>query len=170
MRSFVGNEMNGMTEEALRLRVYPDTNVFIRAFEGIPKEARRLRVLFEELRTHPKTGVTSELTLAELLAPAKGKGAKGAAVQIKRRFYLNLIAWNTFIDLQSTTRDIWIETADLRRNVTLKLPDAVHIVTAIRARCSYFMSDDRGIKLPRGLALVQPNEEGVAIITEALRA
>lgn len=170
MLSFADNEMNGMTEETLQPRVYLDTNVFIRAFEGISEEARYLRALFEELRAHPKIGVTSELTLAELLAPVQGKRAKDESVQIKRRFYLNLIVWNTFIDLQSTTRDVWIETADLRRNVTLKLPDAVHIVTAIRARCRYFMSNDRGIKLPRGMILVQPNEEGVAVITEALRA
>lgn len=170
MPSFVGSEMSGMTEETLERRVYLDTNVFIRAFEGVPEEARHLRTLFEALRAHPKIAVTSELTLAELLAPERRKRARDATVQIKRRFYLNLIVWNGFIDLQGTTRDVWLETADLRRKVHLKLPDAVHIVTAIRARCGYFMSDDRRIKLPQDMILLQPNEKGVAVVTESLRA
>jgi predicted nucleic acid-binding protein len=161
--------MNGMSEDEPRLRIHLDTNVFIRAFEGIPSEVRHIRALFEELQMHPGTGVTSELTLAELLAPVERPGAK--PLHLKRRFYLNLIAWSRFIDLRPTTRSIWLETADLRRHAHFKLPDAVHVVTAVQTHCRFFISNDRRVNnLPQGLSPIRPDESGIAVILEALRA
>jgi predicted nucleic acid-binding protein len=174
MMSFAGSETNGMSEDTSRPRVYLDTNVFIRAFEAETDESRHMRVLFEELRMHRRVAVTSELTLAELLAPVQRKGAKPLHLKplhLKRRFYLSLIVWSGFIDLYPTTRSVWLETADMRQYAKgLKLPDAVHLVTAVQARCSCFISDDRRLSnLPKGLRLVRPDESGVAAILEALR-
>jgi predicted nucleic acid-binding protein len=155
-----------MNEEKRRFRVYLDTNVFIAAFEAPPETAQDVRSLFDELRLQPLIGVTSELTLAELLAQKNS----ARPIHIMRRFYLDLIVWNRFIDLYPTTRDVWLETAELRQHTQLKLPDAVHVVTAIQTGCTHFMSADRDIKLPQGMTPVWPDSEGVATIMDALRA
>lgn len=158
-----------MTETTLHERVYLDTNAFVRAFEGTPDEANDLRKLFEALRQNRNYSVTSELTLAKLLAPADRKGA--VPLNIKRHFYLNLIVWSRFIDLQPVTRSILCETADLREKVKHKLPDAIHIVTAIRTGCRFFMSNDGDPKrLPQPMTRLQPDKQGVQRVLDALRA
>jgi predicted nucleic acid-binding protein len=168
MTSFAVSEMNGMTEGALQERVCLDTNVFIRAFEGTPDEAKDFQELFKALRQNRSFSVTSELTLAELLAPADCKEA--VPLHIKRRFYLNLIVWNGFIDLRPVTRSILCETADLRRVAKHKLPDAIHIVTAIRAGCTLFMSSDGDAKrLPRSMTRLQADKQGIQRVFDVLR-
>jgi hypothetical protein len=48
-----------------------------------------------------------------------------------------------------------------------KLPDAIHVVTAIRSGCRYFLSTDGGIKLPQGMRLFEANQAGItALATE----
>lgn len=154
-----------MAEVPGRPRIYLDTNVFIRAFESPEVEAEPVKRLFEALRLDEKCAVTSELTLAEVLAPSK----KGPELHIKRRFYLNLIIWSGFMDLQPVSRSILLETADLRKVASHKLPDAIHLVTAIQAGCSFFMSDDKGVKTPAPMRKILPDQSGVATIMDALR-
>jgi predicted nucleic acid-binding protein len=156
-----------MTDVAGRPRVYLDANVFIHAFEGQQEKAKSLRALFDVLRLNVKRAVTSELTLAEVLAPSKN----GPELHIKRRFYLGLIASSGFIDLLPVNRSILIETADLRSVAKHRLPDAIHVVTAIRSGCKFFMSSDGDMKkLPNGMKLVLPDAAGVATILGALHA
>jgi len=160
-----------MTEIALQERLYLDTNVFIRAFEGTSDEAKDLQEFFKILRRdHRHFSVTSELTLAELLAPADRKDA--VPLHIKRRFYLGLIVWSGFIDLQPVTRSILCETADLRQVAKHKLPDAIHVVTAVRARCRYFMSGDgHAVKhLPNSMIRLQPDKPGIQTVLDVLMA
>src|ERR1700730_6920607 len=99
MTSFAVSETNGMTEDALRRQVYLDTNVFIQAFEGRSKDVQHLRTAFAFMHQNRNLAVTSELTLAELLAPSQTKKGRPARPN-KRDFYLNLIVWNDFIDLR----------------------------------------------------------------------
>ena len=55
--------------------IYIDTNVFIYAVEGASDTAAPSRRLMEALSERPGTAMTSEITLAELLAPAKRQDA-----------------------------------------------------------------------------------------------
>jgi predicted nucleic acid-binding protein len=150
-------------------RVYLDTNVFIVLVEGEAERADIIRRLFDALRRRPKSAVTSELTLGEVLAPPRRKDA--LELHVKRRIYLDLIVWSGFIELVPVGRDLLIETADLRRVSRHKLPDAVHVVSAIRSRCTYFLSNDvDGKRVPVHMQWVRPDEQGVAVLLEALRA
>jgi len=99
--------------------------------------------------------MTSELTLAEVLAKA---------LPHARRSYFDLIVWSNIFQLCPVTRDILIETADYRRvnRKKVKLPDAIHVVTAIRGRCRALLSADKGLKLPVGMAAFEPDERGIA--------
>ncbi len=144
-----------MIEENASSKLYFDANIFIYAVEGSDDIAGRLRKLFELLVSNVSLAVTSELTLAEVLPKAN---------PVRRRNYLELILYSGLFDLHPVTRDILIETADYRRTAGLsrpdaskphsswpKLPDAIHVVTAVRAGCNRMLSFDRALKLPEGM-------------------
>jgi predicted nucleic acid-binding protein len=105
--------------------------------------------------------MTSELTLAEVLANARPHARRG---------YFNLIVWSNIFQLYPVTRDILVDTADYRRvsRAKVKLPDAIHVVTAIRGRCRAFLSADKGLKLPVGMAAFEPDERGIANLMQEI--
>jgi predicted nucleic acid-binding protein len=153
--------------------VYLDTNVFIHGIEGNDLEgndleASPIQTLFRGLRDFPNASVTSELTLAELLAPATRPDA--LHLNHKEQLYLDLVIGGGFVVLYPVTRDVLISTGHLRLNHSLKLPDAIHVVTAFATGCRYFMSYDKdGKKLPFGLCHIRPDDKGVATVLDALR-
>ena len=98
--------------------------------------------------------VTSEFTLAEI----RGKESPTVGWQEQSSFYSDLIVWSRFIDLRPVSRDVLWATGDFRRRAkaegrSLALPDAIHIATAVRSRCSYVISADR--RLPVSPAMQQ---------------
>jgi len=158
-----------MTETPSAPVVYLDTMSFIFAVEGEPSVAEPMKNLFEALRGRPGAGVTGELTLAEVLA-----GSEVPHSPPIKRAYLDLIVWSKFLDLVPISRDILYESADLRfahremHGRKLKLPDAIHLVTAIRRKCPYFASADRGINTPIDIKKVSPDAGGIAEILRVL--
>jgi predicted nucleic acid-binding protein len=153
--------MNGMTERTSRSKLYFDTNIFIYAVEGTNDIADHLRTLFG-LLSRDNLAVTSELTLAEVLPKAD---------PVRRRSYLGLILYSGLFDLYPVTREILIETADYRRITGVggpdasnsfsrmpNLPDAIHVVTAVRAGCDGMLSFDRALKLPEGMRHLKRND------------
>jgi predicted nucleic acid-binding protein len=141
-------------------RLYLDANVFIYAIEGVGEIASSLRELFDLFRAKRGTGVTSELTLAEVLPRADG---------IQRRSYIDLIVSSRIFDLQPVSRDILIETADYRESSGMpKLPDAIHIVTAVRAGCKTILSADSRLRLPEGYTVLSPDRESLTRLVREL--
>jgi len=144
-----------MTEGSASSKLYFDANVFIYAVGGNDDIAGRLRKLFELLGRNLNMAVTSELTLAEVLPKAN---------PTRRRNYMQLILHRGLFNLYPVTRDVLMETADYRRFAGMpspdtskpavsmpKLPDAIHVVTAVRAGCVRKLSFDRALKLPDGM-------------------
>jgi predicted nucleic acid-binding protein len=153
--------------DTLPPRIYLDANTFILLVEGEPEKAEIMRSLFDIMRNSPECAVTSELTLAEVLAPPR----RGAALPSLRRSYLNLILWGGFIELVAVCRHILIETADLRRVARHKLPDAIHIVSAINTRCTHFLSADSDSKrIPKGMVWLRPDADGLTAVRALLHA
>jgi len=158
-----------MTEPPPAAVVYLDTMSFIFAVEGEPSVAEPMKNLLEALQAHPGAGVTSELTLAEVLA-----GSEVPHRPPIKRAYLDLIVWSKFLDLVPISRDILYESADLRfahresHGKKLKLPDAIHLVTAIRRKCRYFASADKGINPPVEMKRIAPDASGIAEILRVL--
>ena len=93
--------------------VYLDTNVFIRGIKGNETEAAPVQRLLNLLRDFPEASITSELTLAELLAPTGRAGT--LPLSIKEPLYLDLIVSGNFIVLHPVARDILILTAQFDR-------------------------------------------------------
>lgn len=146
--------------------IYLDANPIIYAVEGKTADAQPARDLLNKLRERPGSAVTSELTLAEVLAPPKRKDAM--ALPMKRRFYLDLLVRSGFIELKPVSRSVLLQTAELRKVTNAKLADAIHVTTAIQSKCRYFVSNDRGLKLPRGIRMVLPDETGIVRILKEI--
>ena len=152
-----------MTEAQTGALAYLDANFFIDFAEGTPEYAEPAKNLLLAMKGRDGVFATSELTLAEVLAPNE-------SFAIDRRVYLNLIVWNPTISLIPVSRDILYETAELRRFTRHKLPDAIHVVTALRAKCRFVISRDKHMnKLPMGVTRLDPCPSTIAILNEALR-
>ena len=158
-----------MTDEQSTIVVYLDAMTFIFAIEGEPANSGPSKFLLDRLRTRPGSGVTSELTLAEILA-----GSDLPRSPPIKRAYLDLIVWSKFLDLVPISRDILYESAKLRfehrqtHGRKLKLPDAIHLATAIRRKCRYFVSADKGIRPPVDMKRIAPDADGVDEILKVL--
>ena len=150
-----------MTDSDAVPRVYLDANVFIYAIEGSADVADPLRQLFGLLQAGRAIGVTSELTLAEVLPKASS---------VQRRNYLNMIVWSRIFDLRPVSRDLLIETAEYREHAGMpKLPDAIHVVTAIRTQCRTVLSADLRLKLPVGYSVISPRVENLTRLIEEMK-
>ena len=149
--------------------VYVDANPFIYLVDGDGDVASQVRPFFTLFAERPGIAMTSELTLAEVLAKARPDA---------RRSYFNLLIWSKAIQLQPVTRDILIDTADYRQvsrgnrrgatKAMVSLPDAIHVVTAARSKCRMFLSADDDLHLPAGITIVKPNQSGHAEIRRML--
>lgn len=159
-----------MTEPFGPPLVYVDSNAFIYFVEGSPEIAEPIRDLFHVLRARPGIGVTSELSLAEALPKARSPA--------HRRSFLELIVESKVFDLVPVDRDLLLETADYRRTASSpgtggeqampKLPDTIHVVSAVRRRCRAILSRDKRLKLPAGLRQFAPDADGISELLKAI--
>lgn len=142
-------------------RVYLDTNVFIYAFENNDAGARKLLELFSlNTETKPPFFATSEFTLAELMVDPFHKNDE-RLVDI----YDNLTIGNAFVRLGTVSRDVLWNAALLRaQHASLRLPDAIHLSTAMLFDCTYFLTGDSGLKPSYTIASsrrMQPQSTGL---------
>ncbi len=149
-----------MTGSGKEARIYVDSNVFIYAIEGRADIAEPLEELLELFRRKPGSAVTSELTLAEILAKAD---------LAQRRDYMDLIVESDAVELCAVSRDILIETATYRRMMgATKLADAIHVVTALQSGCSKVLSADLRLKVPNGIELIDTGPHSLSTLIEEL--
>jgi predicted nucleic acid-binding protein len=154
-----------MTEDASQPRLYLDTNIFIYAFEGDPSEVRHLLEFFECLQQRTNLAVTSELTLAELLAPSQETNPD------RKLLYENLLLRMAFIELLPVSRQVLMDTIELRKEPQSKLLDSIHVATARLAGCRYLVSGDKRMRqLPSGMVRVPPDAGSIRTLLESLRA
>lgn len=120
-----------------------DTNVFIYAFENNDSIARELLRLIS-LNTGRKRPflATSEITLAELVVdPLKRKD--GRLIDL----YDNISIGNSYIMVGTVTRDVLWHAAQLRsEHASLRLPDAIHLATALHFGCTRFLTGDTKLR------------------------
>lgn len=125
-------------------RIYLDTNIFIFALEGEDAELRRVLVeLFSTAQQKDEIRfVTSLITVSEALVRPYRLGHADLIDQYERTLLDSPWLQNIPIDLSI------LQTAAILRaqNLSLKLPDAIHLVTAFLLGCSVFLTADLGIK------------------------
>jgi predicted nucleic acid-binding protein len=137
----------GRVSAELGRRIYFDTNIVIYVIEGYAQYAAQVQALLDAMDAGEVSVVTSELTLAEVLVGPLKTG--NVAIQQTYRSFLTSTAT---VEVLPVSRDILEEAAQLRANTKLKLPDAIHLATALRLRCdSFFTNDDifRTLGLPQ---------------------
>lgn len=154
-----------MTDEPV---AYIDSNLFIYAFEGAPQLATPAQTLLKAFRNRPGSAITSELTLAEVLAPSNDGRKRHPDLQ---RQYLDLIIRSEVIALHPVSREALLETVRLRSTKAtgkLKIPDAIHMATALLTGCRFFVSDDMKIPVPTHMQRVKSDAKAIAGLIKAL--
>ena len=128
-----------------RARIYFDTNVFIAMHEGEGASVTPIVELVAKAQesSEPRLA-TSELTLSELLVLPVAKSDIELAT-----LYERTIAPSNWLFLQTVDRTVLRLAARLRaRQKSLRLPDAIHIATAVQLGCTHFLTADTGISGP----------------------
>ncbi len=131
-------------------KVYLDTNVFIAAYESAGARSDHAFWILSAIEQGEIRGVTSELTLAELIP---GPAADGDDALVEA--YKQLINDGPNMEVRPVTRDMLVRSALLRvGRPGLKLPDAIHCATAMHAGCTAIITDDRRMPKTIGLRVV----------------
>ena len=139
----------GQLSDQLGTSVYLDTNIIIYAVEGYETHAAPIKSLLRGLTEGKINAVTSELTLAEALVKPK-RDANAKLAQAYQRFLLP----TTTLRNVPISREILESAAGIRAISALKLPDAIHLATAINQQCDSFLTNDEGFKSMAGVKVV----------------
>lgn len=131
--------------------VYLDTNLIVYAVEGFDEHRAFLTALFQLIDAGATAAVTSELTLAEALVKPLEIGRQDVI-----ELYEGLLRNSGQFTVLPVERSILIEAARYRATLGIRLPDAIHVATAVVGGCDVFLSNDRRLRLPQGLALRAP--------------
>jgi predicted nucleic acid-binding protein len=128
-------------------RLYLDTNVFIAMAEGADDLSSELYGLVGAQRPEQAFLCTSELSLAELLVQPY-RDENDGLIQL----YDNWINSGAWLEVRPVDRGVlWYAAVVRQQYRSVKLPDAIHISTAIGLDCTHFMSGDR--RLPSEIIL-----------------
>ena len=132
--------------EIIQSPVYLDTNIFIYSMEGYDEYYDLLIDLFNHIETHDLDVITSQLTLAECLV--KPEKDKNKAVIEQYKAHINT---SHRLTVKAVSRKILIDSARERSELGLKLPDAIHMATALDQGCKTFITNDKKLKSPESI-------------------
>ena len=126
---------------------YCDTNVFIQMGERSDDDLQRF---VERVAASDSRLVTSEITLAEVLVKPKQQGRDDLSA-----FYEDLLVTRPLLEVVPISRPILRRSAVLRASDgATKLPDAIHVATAIESACKWMISSDRRLRVPFPIRLL----------------
>ena len=130
-------------------RLYLDSNVLILAVESGNAWTRMLFELFSAIDAEAVHAVTSEVSLAEVLAKPMAVQASDLVDQ-----YEALLSEAGNMEVVQVRRDILRSAARLQGQLGIKLVDAIHAATAVASTCDIFVSNlGRKLEQPKWLAL-----------------
>lgn len=122
-------------------RLYLDTNVFIAMAEGTDELSDQLFAMAGEQIPGESLLCTSELTLAELVVQPYREG-NNDLVQL----YDDWINPGGWLNVRQVNRSVLWHAAMVRQHYhRIKLPDAIHIATAVEMGCSHILTGDKRI-------------------------
>jgi predicted nucleic acid-binding protein len=165
----------------MSVRIYLDTNVFIALIEGNDELSAVIGRLFVKLKDQPESLVTSELTLTELLVkPLRAERGRSSSdwpappwtpAQLTAA-YRGLVQPGNGYAVIPVSTSVLEMAALLRADVaSLKLPDALHLATAVERECTHVLSGDGRVAEAAalfGLAAVPLAADAIELLAEEL--
>ncbi len=157
--------------------IYLDTNVFIALRETDGIENKLLWEILSSLEGKASPFQTSLLTFSELkVRPLRTKDAAILST------YEGWSRSNDWLQVCPVSKPVLEGAALLRAQKTsLKLPDAIHLATALHLRCRYFLTADQGIQNIselehpiegrldiQPLTILRPDEPTLTVLLESL--
>jgi predicted nucleic acid-binding protein len=151
--------------------IYLDANIFIKTFETADALSAALAdLMFSSHARREPAFATSELTLAEVLVhPYRHEN------DWLLQHYDDLLQPSPWLQMGPIIRDVLDAAALLRSHTSLKLPDAIHVSSALHFGCEFFLTGDLGIQdnyslptgtlrrswTPRPIKIVRPNIDAI---------
>jgi predicted nucleic acid-binding protein len=130
--------------------LYLDANLFIYAVERHPDYLTRLDRLFALIDAGENTASTSEITLAEcLVKPFADRDLD------RQQLFQAAISPRPNFAVIPISRPILVHAAQLRALHKPRLPDAIHLATAIASVCHTLITNDFLIKPIPGIHVIQ---------------
>lgn len=130
-------------------RLYLDSNIFMYAIEGHELYVATIQQIFSCIANKSIPVYTSELTLAECLVMPLKLGNKRLA-----QLYEAHLSTHAGLECLPISREILVQAAQLRADLNIKLPDAIHVASALHANCDSLLTNDQGIRAPSSLSVL----------------
>ncbi len=126
-----------------------DTSIFIYHLEDHPRYSPLTEIIFTALEKGINKGVTSYLTLMEILVKPKTEGL----LQVARdyEYYLTTFPNLTFYEMGL---DVARKASDLRAVQRIKAPDAIQLATAILFGATAFLTNDKIFERVKGIDIL----------------
>jgi predicted nucleic acid-binding protein len=132
-------------------KVYFDTNTFIYFLDGKGDYFEKCRPFFRAVEDGSITGVSGELTIAELLVKPISINDVISAEKVRALF-----GGEGYFQALPHDRATLESAAHLRATQKLSMIDAIHVATAINAGCSHIITNDEQIaRRAQGVAVVR---------------
>ena len=135
------------------LRKHPvialDSSIFIYHLEDHPRYAPLTEIIFDDLEKGMNKGITSYLTLMEIITKPKTEGL----LQVARdyEYYLTTFPNLTFYEMGI---EIARKASDLRATERIKSPDAIQLATAILHGATAFLTNDKIFERVKGIDIL----------------
>jgi predicted nucleic acid-binding protein len=126
-----------------------DSSIFIYHLEDHPRYAPLTEIIFNALEKGMNKGVTSFLTLMEILVKPKREGLLQGALDYE--YYLTTFPNLTFYEMGL---DIARKASDLRSSERIKSPDAIQLATAILYGATAFLTNDKTFERVKGVDIL----------------
>jgi len=126
-----------------------DTSIFIYHLEDHPRYSPLTEIIFGALENGRNKGVTSYLTLMEILAKPKTEGLPQVARDYE--YYLTTFPNLTFYEMGL---DVARKASDVRSSDRIKAPDAIQLATAIFCGATAFLTNDKIFERVRGVDIL----------------
>lgn len=128
--------------------VYLDTSAIIYSVERHEPYLTLLAPVWKQAEVGQFVAVCSELVLAETLVRPILEGNEDLVAAFQGVFDA------PEVQLIPVTRHLWEDAAWVRAETGLKIPDALHTATALRAGCALFITNDTDFRRIQGLPIV----------------
>ena len=128
--------------------VYLDANGLIYSVERVEPYRTLLEPMWQEAQDGNLTIISSPILVVEALVKPIRDGNKEIELQYRELFASNAVR------LLDASYQVFEDTARLRAETGLKMPDALHAATALRASCALFVTNDTDFRRVQDLPIV----------------